>query len=253
MRDAHGFAAAFAARLRRMADTGADTARFADPLARAAQGAARPTKDDAASQVSDTAAAIAAPLAQALDAMPADADGLDIIVRAIAPAAPWYGLTRRERIRAPWDPSVADRMAACLLVGPGAAVASDAVRAGLFLLLPGVHYPAHTHAADEVYAGLSGVLRLTHGLGAGARTFDLNPGEGSVTPPHRAHSLTPYDAPVLLAFAWAGAFAEPIYWWRETAPGTWARTVWQRSADGVWEMGDETPATDENRVQATGG
>lgn len=122
----------------------------------------------------------------------------------------------------------------------GVDTATD-TRMGMFLLGPGLHYPLHTHAALEVYYVVSGTLTLRHGR-AGT-PFRIGPGEHSVTPNHRPHSLTTGDHPCLIVYAWRGPVTEPIWWWEE-AEGDWRRTRWDREVNGRWVRSAAEPLTE---------
>ena len=114
-------------------------------------------------------------------------------------------------------------MIAAQLAGGYGRIPSDQIACGLFLLFPGVRYPMHTHAAEELYLCLSGTLWLQHGLEGTA--FDLRPGQYSHTPPHQLHSLQATDSPVLLAYVWIGTLTVPNWWWLQYDAGNWSRTA----------------------------
>ncbi len=156
--------------------------------------------------------------------------------RQVAPLLDWYRIYQGPGM----DPALAEGMLAGQVVGQAGLVPNAAFRAGLFLLGPGIHYPLHTHAAAEVYYGLSGQLTLRHGL-AGA-PFELNAGGYSVTPPGRLHSLTTGSGPVLLAYLWAGDVDAPIWVW-EDHPAGWQRVNWARRPDGSWARARIEPVT----------
>jgi hypothetical protein len=103
-----------------------------------------------------------------------------------------------------------------------------------------VHYPLHTHGAEEVYYCLSGRIAVQHGR-TGA-PVELTPGRLSRTPPHRLHSLTTGAVPVLLAYVWIGAVDAPNWWWRAAAQG-WQRARWSRQPDGSWRKTGEEAVT----------
>lgn len=52
--------------------------------------------------------------------------------------------------------SVSDIFAVVSLIGPGAMVETDGVRAGLFMQVAGAWYPPHAHNAEETYVMLAG-------------------------------------------------------------------------------------------------
>lgn len=126
---------------------------------------------------------------------------------------------------------VAEGMLAAQMAGTYGVFASGNVAAGLFLLGPGVFYPEHTHAAEELYLCLSGTLTLEHGLDGAP--FTIDPGGYSVTPPHRLHTLKTGDDPVLLLYVWRGDLLGPIWVW-ERAGEAWQRVQWHRPPGGSW-------------------
>ncbi len=178
--------------------------------------------------------------AAALAAAPAG-DPLTEAARAVAPLTRWNPVTRAEHVRPPYDADVASRMLATLAIGSFCPVHYPTVRAGLFLLRGGLHYPLHNHESPEIYVGISGAVTISHGLNGD--THQVSPGGYSVTPSDTLHSLTTGDAPVLLAFIWLGPYDRPIWWWREdeTSPTGWTRSPWHRQVDNSWAMDDEEP------------
>lgn len=164
--------------------------------------------------------------------------------RAAAPLLDWYRIYQG----AGMDPALAEGMLAGQVVGQAGIFGAERFRAGLFLLGPGIHYPLHTHAAAEVYYGLAGRLTLRHGLDGAA--FDVTPGGYSVTPPHRLHSLTTGERPVLLAYLWAGEVDAPIWVW-ENQPGRGRQRVnWARQPDGSWARARVEPVGPEAMREA---
>ncbi len=195
-------------------------ARFLAPLAATDLSASRPARGAAPGL---SALGHLAPLLAHAAGEPAVAAA----ARQLAPLLDWYRIYHGPGM----DPELAEGMLAGQVVGQAGLVPHAAFRAGLFLLGPGIHYPLHTHAAAEVYYGLSGRLSLAHGLGGAP--FKLTPGTYSVTPPGRLHSLTTGSGPVLLAYLWAGAVDAPIWVWEKVASG-WQRVNWARRPDGSW-------------------
>ena len=148
---------------------------------------------------------------------------LDAAIRTLAPTVHWY----RILAGAPVEPALEQG----LLVGRPEIVDDAPARLGLFLILPGVHYPLHQHGALEVYHVVAGRITIHHGCGGAA--FELGPDEHSITPSNRLHSLTTGDAPCLIAYCWAGDLAAPGWWWAEAEAG-WQRTRWNREPSGRW-------------------
>jgi quercetin dioxygenase-like cupin family protein len=165
-------------------------------------------------------------------------------VRAVAAAANWYQIYAGAGV----DPALAEGMLAAQIAGQAGIVASDEIRSGMFLLAPGIHYPPHTHGASEVYYCLSGTLTLRHGRQG--PPFDLTPGQLSLTPPHRLHSLTTGPRPVLMLYAWIGEVDSPNWWWAEDAAGNWRRACWERQPDGSWAKTGDEPVTAAHLAEA---
>jgi mannose-6-phosphate isomerase-like protein (cupin superfamily) len=166
--------------------------------------------------------------------------------RAAACGVNWYQIFRGGGV----DPALAEGMLAGQLVGQTGIIASDSLRAGLFLLAPGIHYPLHSHGAAEIYYCMSGTLTIRHGIGG--TPFDLTPGEHSVTPVHRLHSLTTGDKPVLMLYVWIGDVDLPNWWWEQNAAGDWLRANWSRETDGSWFKAHVEPVTEAHMREAHG-
>jgi len=172
---------------------------------------------------------ITAHVAPLLDRATADADLVDTI-RALTGDLRWYQIFQGSGI----DRSLAEGLFAAPLAGPTGFIASDPVRAGLFLLAPNICYPLHSHAAEELYFGLSGRLTLQHGTQG--EPFTIDGTSWSVTPSNRLHSLRTGDEPVLLAFIWKGEINAPNWWWAQQEDGSWRRTCWTRTPTGAWAV-----------------
>jgi quercetin dioxygenase-like cupin family protein len=166
-------------------------------------------------------------LAAALAAMPSS-DPIYEAVSAIVAKLAWYQVYQGADL----DPMLAERMFAGQVVGQVGLLKSDNVRTGLFLLVPGLHYPMHTHAASEIYFCLSGSVTLQYGL-TGV-PFDLRPGEISVTQSNHVHSLTTGLQPTLLVYQWIGDVDSPNWWWEKRSDGKWWQEKWVRQDDGSW-------------------
>ena len=158
-------------------------------------------------------------------------------VRDLAGHVGWYQIFEGAGI----DPALARGLVAGQMAGQVGLVAAEAIRSGLFLLAPGVHYPLHQHEAEEIYFVVSGALTLQHGR-QGA-PFTLGPGDCSVTPPHRVHALTTGAQPCLIVYAWIGAVEAPNWWWEEDPDGTWHRHCWRRQPDARWLKGHREPVS----------
>jgi mannose-6-phosphate isomerase-like protein (cupin superfamily) len=139
------------------------------------------------------------------------------------------------------EPALVEGMLAAQLAGSYGCFASQEIAAGLFLLAPGIFYPLHSHAAAEIYCCLSGALQITHGVDGAP--FDLAPGNHSVTPPNRLHSLRTGEAPVLVIYVWSGDLMAPNWWWDRDADGNWRRTAWHRAPGEPWKPVHSEPVT----------
>jgi quercetin dioxygenase-like cupin family protein len=172
--------------------------------------------------------------------------GLLAATRAVADAVNWYQIYRGEGV----DPGLAEGMLAGQIAGQVGILASDTLRSGLFLLAPGLHYPLHTHGAAEIYYCLSGRLTVQHGTEG--TPFELHPGDCSVTPANRLHSLDTGEAPVLLLYVWIGDIDAPNWWWERRPGGGWRRVNWSRTPDGSWARIRAEPVTEAHLRQANG-
>lgn len=104
-----------------------------------------------------------------------------------------------------WE--VAGRVAWAEIVGPRAPVPSDRFRLGLHLQAPRTHYPAHLHAADELYLTLAGEAWWARGaLWAG--TPD-KAGSLRLHAPCEPHATETRPKPMLALYAWWGPGATP--------------------------------------------
>ena len=74
-------------------------------------------------------------------------------VRSLAGAVSWYQILEGEGI----EPYLAKGLIAGQMAGQVGLVPADAIRTGLFLLAPGIHYPLHQHdAPGAVFRGFRG-------------------------------------------------------------------------------------------------
>lgn len=124
-------------------------------------------------------------------------------------------------------------MFAAQMIGSRGLARSDSLLAGLFLLGPGLHYPLHQHPATEIYFGVSGEIRIQHGLHG--EPLALGPGEVSLTPSNRLHALTVGASPVLLLYCWLGESGGRQWWWHQDSDGHWYRDAYERTARASWE------------------
>lgn len=157
--------------------------------------------------------------------------------RRVAPLLNWKPVFQDDKI----TPVLANGMFAAQAAGLFGTFASEQLSVGFFLLMPGVHYPLHTHETAEIYYTLSGTLEVQHGIDG--EPFDVGPGAYSITPPHRVHALRTGREPVLLMFVWEGTLACTNWWWSQDAEGNWLRTGWLKDDSGIWKMVGTEPVS----------
>lgn len=158
-------------------------------------------------------------------------------VRALAECPIWYQIYNGVGL----DLALAHGMIGLQFAGQAGLVRTEQTRTGLFLIAPGVHYPLHQHAAEEVYHVVAGELTIRHGLTG--TPFTLRAGEVSVTPGNRIHELRTGDRPTLLVYSWIGDVEGANWWWRQEAAGQWERICWKRQPDARWIEIVRQPAT----------
>ena len=149
--------------------------------------------------------------------------------RSLAVILRWNEIMQGDAI----DPSLARGLVAGQISGQVGFKNSPSLKAGLFLLAPGIHYPLHQHAARELYFVLSGTLTLQHGLDG--EPFHVEPGQFSITPSSRLHALTTSEDPCLIFYAWIGDIEAANWWWEQDAAGNWLRVCWERAPDASWQ------------------
>ncbi|MEH6631432.1 MAG: dimethylsulfonioproprionate lyase family protein [Halopseudomonas aestusnigri] len=93
------------------------------------------------------------------------------------------------------------------LVGSKAAFyEAEGVRCGLLLLGPGLHYPAHNHAAEEIYHVLSGDQTLWR---RDQEDWLTHPAGSTIHhPPWMVHETKTGDQPLLALYCWLGDGSE---------------------------------------------
>ena len=130
----------------------------------------------------------------------------------------------REPDRVPWrlsrvydgEPAMAgflERYAVAVVFGPDrfgltCPYASDRATAGVTLQAPATHYPAHAHAAVEIYFILAGNVDWQQGDGQWARK---GPGDFILHRPHEPHAMRTGDEPLLAFFAWVSDLMSDVY------------------------------------------
>ena len=88
------------------------------------------------------------------------------------------------------------------LLGPNAIVKHSAVRVGLGLWGPGLHYPAHKHEAEELYHVLAGEPSFG---GCDGALLTTRPGDAVHHAPWQVHSQDFGAVPTVLLYCWTGA------------------------------------------------
>ena len=146
------------------------------------------------------------------------------------------------------DPKLAEGMLAAQAAGTYGCFEAHSIATGQFLLSPGVFYPLHTHAAPEIYYCVSGSIDIQHGIDQ--PPFTLTPGQYSVTPAHRVHSLAVGDEPVLLLYAWITDLKVPIWIWSQDDEGTWIRESWRREPGEPWLVAQSEPVSPQAMAEA---
>ena len=129
-------------------------------------------------------------------ACPATAALVDTIVAA-APTLAWrqtYG---------PQDVGSAflERYGYSEVIGLRGPVRSTRIACGVLLLGPEVLYPAHSHAAEEVYLPLSGTAGWRRGEDPWRH---ISPGRAIHHPPWLAHAMQTGSEPLLALYVWRG-------------------------------------------------
>ena len=108
-----------------------------------------------------------------------------------------------------WTRPFLGEIAALKLLGPGSPVPSARMAAGIFLMGPGVHYPLHAHAAEELYLILAGEIGFRSGPGDAWR--DSSPGEIILHRSQEPHEMKSGPASLAL-YVWEGAIFEPSWY-----------------------------------------
>ena len=88
------------------------------------------------------------------------------------------------------------------LLGPDSIVEHPAVRVGIGLWGPNLHYPAHHHEAEELYHVLAGEPSFADGNGISRST---RPGDAVHHAPWQVHSQDFGATPTVLLYCWTGA------------------------------------------------
>lgn len=86
-------------------------------------------------------------------------------------------------------------------IGLRGPVASERIACGVLLLAPGIVYPAHAHAAEEVYLPIHGQAEWQRG-DEGFRTVPV--GQAVHHPSWMPHAMRVGDAPLAALYLWRG-------------------------------------------------
>lgn len=143
----------------------------------------------------------------ALPSLPREAHRFGRHLRALADALPSSAFYLTDR----WSRAFVHDIAALRLVGPKSPLYSRRLKAGVFLMGPGVYYPAHAHAAAELYLPVSGGLRFSRGGSGGPGEF-RKPGEPVYHRPHQPHAMESGGWSVLLLYLWMGDLTRPSWY-----------------------------------------
>ncbi|MBS3649366.1 cupin domain-containing protein [Pseudaminobacter sp. 19-2017] len=87
------------------------------------------------------------------------------------------------------------------LIGTRGHFESEEIAAGFLILGPGVHYPDHHHAAEEIYVPLAGEAEWRKGNGSFLR---WQPGEVIHHPSNVSHAMRTGSEPLLALYLWRG-------------------------------------------------
>lgn len=103
---------------------------------------------------------------------------------------------------------VSDIFAVVSLIGPGAMIEAEEVRAGLFVQVADAWYPPHAHNAEETYVMLAGEGAWTLGQGRAVRR---RTGAYVHHPSGAAHATRTGARPLLAAWRWSGDIGTESY------------------------------------------
>ncbi|WP_426037721.1 dimethylsulfonioproprionate lyase family protein [Cypionkella sp. TWP1-2-1b2] len=86
-------------------------------------------------------------------------------------------------------------------IGLRGPVPSARIACGVLLLAPGISYPSHAHAAEEVYLPISGVAEWQMGVGA---FVQVPVGQAIHHPSWTPHAMRSGDQPLAALYLWRG-------------------------------------------------
>jgi mannose-6-phosphate isomerase-like protein (cupin superfamily) len=147
-------------------------------------------------------AASTLPVLAWLDDLPALAEsGTRPLVEQLVAAAPALAWRRTYDARNA-APAFLARYGWTELVGPHGGCAADTLRLGFLLLGPDTLYPAHAHAAEELYQVLAGTADWRRDR---AHWHSVPPGGAIHHPPNISHAMRTSAEPLLALYLWWGA------------------------------------------------
>ena len=118
----------------------------------------------------------------------------------------WSSFYRRDF----WSASFLDEIAALKLLGPAAPAPSERLALGLFLMGPGVHYPLHAHAAEELYLTIGGAIDFRSDPKQPWRT--TVPGDLIYHRVHEPHEMRTRERASVALYLWSGEIFEPSWY-----------------------------------------
>ncbi len=95
------------------------------------------------------------------------------------------------------------------LLGPTGMVVNTSCRAGLLLQMPDTHYPAHRHAADELYLTLSGTGTWFRDAAPAGQLQP--PGDFIIHKSYEPHAMVSTNRPLLAFWCWTGELSFDTY------------------------------------------
>lgn len=104
------------------------------------------------------------------------------------------------------DISFMDRLGCTSIIGGGAPFTSKMLRLFVVYMPGNLHYPWHTHPAEEMYLVISGKAQFKR---AGDNDVWLEEGQTMYHPSHLAHAIQTGDTPMLSLVAWRNHLDTP--------------------------------------------
>lgn len=129
-----------------------------------------------------------------------------LLAEYIQQAAPELAWRRPGFGRIPDD--IAKHMAVCEIIGPTGQLNHENIRAGLLYQAAGITYPRHSHAAEEIYAPLSGPAEWQRD---DEDWKSRNAGEYIHHLPYQPHGIKTGKIPLLAVWGWTGDIRSESY------------------------------------------